>query len=297
MLKRLLLSKVMSFILKKRMYYAVTMQCNILVGIRREKMAAEIKQIQLYENNDQLLNASIDKIVVEIINKRPYAEKAQTILLTGCSPLAGTTSTSISLAIALANCRKRTLLVDCDVRKALKYKKLNEETTVGLANYLLDADDGKLTVDNVTYSTNIESLYYVPCGIYSENSTRILCSDKMGQFVERIKSDYDCVIFDLPSLAIVPDAQVLFGKVDGIILLAALSETRKKQIKEAKMKLKPFIDKYYGMIVNKIPLDVYRQNVKDYDYYFVDEQGEQYLNGNAGYKKYQKGTKKGSESK
>ena len=44
------------------------------------------------------------------------------------------------------------------------------------------------------------------------------------------------------------------------------------------------------MIINKIPLDVYRQNVKDYDYYFVDEKGEQNLNG--AYKKYQQRVKK-----
>uniref|UniRef100_UPI004057237D CpsD/CapB family tyrosine-protein kinase n=1 Tax=Acetatifactor sp. TaxID=1872090 RepID=UPI004057237D len=260
-------------------------------------MSLETKQIKLYENDNQLVNASIDKIVVEIINKRTDHEKAQTFLLTGCSPLAGTTSTSISLAIALANCQKRTLLVDCDVRKSLKYKKLNEETTVGLANYLLDVDGGKIAVDNIAYSTNIENLFYVPCGVYSQNSTRILCSDKMEQFIEKIKNDFDCVIFDLPSLAIVPDAQVLFGKVDGIILISALGETRKKQIKDAKMKLKPFIDKYYGMIVNKIPLDVYRQNVKDYDYYFVDKKGEQNLNGNVAYKQYQKRAKKRSEER
>ena len=68
-------------------------------------------------------------------------------------------------------------------------------------------------------------------------------------------------------------------------MISALGETRKKQIKEAKLKVKPFADKYYGMIINKIPLDVYRQNVRDFDYYFMDDKGEQKLNG--AYKKYQ----------
>ncbi len=255
-------------------------------------MSLETKQIKLYENANQLVNASIDKIVVEIINERENEDTAQTILLTGCSPLAGTTSASISLAIAMANCQKKTLLIDCDVRKALKYKKLNEKTTIGLANYLLDVDEEDVFLDSIMYNTNIENLLYVPCGSYSENSTRILCSDKMENFIEKIKGEYDCVIFDLPSIAVVPDAQVFFKKVDGIIFISALGETRKKQIKEAKMKIRPFIEKYYGMIVNKIPLDVYRQNVKDYDYYFVDKKGEQNLNGNVAYKKYKKRAKK-----
>lgn len=255
-------------------------------------MSLETKVIELYENVDQLVNASIDKVVVEIINKRASKEGAQTILLTGCSPLAGTTSTGISLAIAMANCQKKTLLVDCDVRKSLKYKKLNEEITVGLANYLLDIEGTEVSMDNILYDTNIENLCYVPCGMYSENSTRILCADRMEQFIETIKQAYDCVIFDLPSLAVVPDAQILFGKVDGIVLIAALEETRKKQIKDAKRKVKKFTQKYYGMIVNKVPLDVYKQNSKEYDYYFVNKKGEQNLNGNVAYNKYVKRAKK-----
>ena len=86
----------------------------------------------------------------------------------------------------------------------------------------------------------------------------------------------------------VPDAQVLFPKVDGIVLLSALGETRKKQIKEAKRKVAPFAENYYGMIINKIPMDVYKQNVKDHDYYFVNKKGEQTFYKNQGYKKYSK---------
>ena len=253
-------------------------------------MSLKEKQIKLYENENQLVSAAVDKMVVEIINKRTDSSVAQTLVLTGCSPLAGTTSMSISLGIAMANCQKKTLLVDCDVRKALKYKKLNEETTKGLANYLLDFDGEKVAIEHVVYSTNIDNLSYVPCGIYSENSTRILCSDKMDNFIEKMKKEYECIIFDLPSVSIVPDSQVLFKKVDGIVLISALGETRKKQIKEAKLKVKPFADKYYGMIINKIPLDVYRQNVRDFDYYFMDDKGEQKLNG--AYKKYQQRVQK-----
>ncbi len=245
------------------------------------------KIVELYESKNQLINAAIDKIVVEIFNKKTEDDSAQTILLTGCSPITGTTSTSISLSIAVANTQRRVLLVDCDVRKTLKFKKLNEETTLGLANYLLqDTDD--LDVESVIYDTNIENLSYIPCGSYSENSTRILCSTRMKDLIREVKEKFDCVIFDFPSVTIVPDAQILFQSVDGIILLAALGETRKSQIKEAKLKIAPYAEKYYGMIVNKIPHDMYRQNVRDYDYYFMDKNGEQKLSGSPTHKKYKK---------
>lgn len=249
-------------------------------------MAQTKNIINLYESTNQLIAAAIDKIVVEIFNKREKNGKAQTVLLTGCSPLVGTTSASIDLAIAAANTGRRTLLVDCDVRKAIKYKKLNAEATTGLADYLLK--DSGVMLDEFVYNTNIDNLAYVPCGEYSEKSTRILCSPKLADFVEAARDTYDCVIFDFPALTIVPDAQILFQQVDGIVLLASLGETRKKQIKEAKLKIKPYADKYYGMIVNKIPLDIYRQNVRDFDYYFVDKTGEQKLGGSQVRRKYNK---------
>lgn len=252
------------------------------------------KIIELYEKNNQLIKAAIDKIVVEIFNKRDEQQSGQTIVLTGCSPLVGTTSTSISLGIAVATSKRKTLVIDCDVRKAIKYKKLNEQASLGLADFLLDE---KIQLEDVIYKTNIDSLNYIPCGDYAENSTRILCSERMGQMLALLKQQFDCIIFDCPSITIVPDAQILFKDADGIILLSALGETRKKQIKEAKMKVKPFADKYYGMIVNKITLDVYKQNVKDYDYYLVDKKGEQRLNGNRAYKKYQKVALSGGKKK
>lgn len=249
------------------------------------------KIIEFYENSSQITNAAIDRIVVEVFNKREGESCGQTILMTGASPLAGTTSTCISLAIAMANTKRKTLLVDCDVRKAIQYKKLNRETKKGLADYLLGNSGAEKDMSEIVYKTNVEDLYYIPCGEYYENATRILCSAKMLELIDAVKKEYDCVIFDLPSINIVPDAQVLFGKVDGIVLVTALGETRKSQIKDAKRKMAPFADNYYGMIINKVEKDEYRRNLKDYDYYFIDKRGQQKLTGTAR-KKYKALSKK-----
>lgn len=252
-------------------------------------MADNIKVVNLYENKTQLITNAIDKIVVEIFNKRVSDTCAQTILLAGCSPLVGTTSTCISLGIAIATTHRKTLLIDCDVRKEFKYKKLNTDTTTGLANYLVqDSDSEEISFDDIIYRTNFNNLSYIPCGNSEESSTRILCSTRMKDIMEFVKKEFDCVIFDFPSLAVVPDAQIMFQQVDGIALVAALGETRKQQIKDAKRKIGPFVGKYYGMIVNKIPLGMYKVNEREYNYYFKNKKGEQILKGNIAYKKYQK---------
>ena len=251
-------------------------------------MDQERKSVLLYENKSQTVCAAIDKIAVDLINKSN--NQSQILLFTGCSPVAGTTTTCIGVGIAVAAGKRRTILVDCDVRKSAKYKKLNDNVNTGLADFL--NAPGAVTdagIEKITYSTNIENLYYIPCGECDVNPTRILCSVKMKELVEELRKKYDYVILDCPSINIVPDAKVLFGVADGIITIAALGETRKGQIKNAKRMVKDYSDRYYGMIINKIEGDQYKKKVKDYDYYFVNAKGEQHLQENIAGKMKKKG--------
>lgn len=243
--------------------------------------------IHLYENKDQCVTAAIDKIVVELFNRKAGNEM-QSIALFGASPLAGSTTTSIDLAIAMAATGRKILLVDCDVRKAAQYKKLNDSIKDGLADYLLQGEEQTIKLDDIVYNTNVDGLFYVPCGTYTKNSTRVMCSTKMQPLMKEFGEYFDYVIYDLPSISVVPDAQVLFQYVDDIVLLVALGETRKKQIKDAKRKIAPFAEKYCGMIINKISPDMYKRRVKEFDYYLADRRGEQKLGGASTRKKYKK---------
>ena len=91
-------------------------------------MKKEKRQIQLYSNTSQVMNDAIDRIVVEIHNKKIKQGKAHKVLLTGCGPQCGNTSICIGLGISFATSKWRTLIVDCDLRKKQDFKKLNEHT-------------------------------------------------------------------------------------------------------------------------------------------------------------------------
>ena len=148
------------------------------------------RKITLYENKTQLIISAIDKIVVEIFNKKENDKQAQSILLTGCSALTGTTSTCIGLAIAVANTQRKTLLIDCDMRKIVKYKKLNEQATTGLSDFLSQEHLQEIMKpEEVFYETNIENLTYIPCGAKTDNPTRLLCSTKMEELLKVANAD------------------------------------------------------------------------------------------------------------
>ncbi|MBR3579566.1 MAG: CpsD/CapB family tyrosine-protein kinase [Lachnospiraceae bacterium] len=241
--------------------------------------------INMYENENQLLCAAIDKITVEIINKKNNTG-AQVIAITSCSPVAGTTSTAISLSIAMAATARKTLLIDCDVRKAGIYKKLNDQAGKGLTDYVSGNFETPVLADDLIYPTNVNNLFYISGGIAYGNPTRILCSERVDDLICELRNTFDCIILDLPSISVVPDAQIMFRKVDGIIVVAALGETKRSQIKDTRQLISSYKEKYYGMIINKIPKDIYRKNVKNADYYLTDKNGKQRFDKNKAYKKH-----------
>lgn len=253
-------------------------------------------QIELYVNNSQVMNDAIDRIVVEIHNKKKDHDGAKKILLTGCGPQCGSTSTCIGLGIAFSAAKWKTLIIDCDLRKQRDYKKLNDNTDNGLSDFLLGDNGDECDFEEIIYNTNFENLSYIPCGKFAASPARLFCSGMMKKLLEYAGEKFDYVIFDFPSISVAPDAQILFGDVDGIILVSALEGVTKRQIRNAKQKVQPFADKYYGMIINKIDLKLYKKYVKKYDYYFVNRDGNQKL-GSKATRKYRKnkGVKKEAE--
>ncbi|MDD5901315.1 MAG: CpsD/CapB family tyrosine-protein kinase [Lachnospiraceae bacterium] len=255
----------------------------------------EKRQISLYSNTSQVMNDAIDRIVVEIHNKKKKNWEAHKILLTGCAPQCGNTSICIGLGISFATSKWRTLIVDCDLRKKQDIKKLNENTGKGLSDFLeSEQSEENFDFNEIIYPTNVDNLSYIPCGKFAASPARLFCSNVMQNLLAYVNENFDYVIFDFPSVAVVPDAQILFGEVDGIVLVSALESVTKKQIREAKRKVAPYAESYYGMIINKIEMGLYRKYVQRFDYYFFDKNGNQKLAGKSAkkYKKHRRNEKK-----
>lgn len=218
--------------------------------------------IDFYSINSQVMNDSIDRIIVEL---HVFRKKngPQSLLLTGCGSGCGTTAISINLAIALSMSGWKTLLIDCDLRKGLGYKRLSEDVTAGLSDYLSD----KSGLDDIICESNYEHLQYIPNGQPLGSSVHLLASQKMEQFVKQIKEDYDFILFDFPSLNTVSDALILFPAVEGIVLVAALNQTTKRQLRDARQKVENYRESYYGLIVNQVEMKQYKKYIRDYDYF------------------------------
>ena len=186
------------------------------------------KKVELYQVKNETVNDAFDNMVVEVHLKKQM-HGYQSFLLSGSEPGVGTTTMVINLAIAMAEAGRKTVILDIDMRKEQNYKRLNTEVEYGLAELL--KDNGSL--DKAVYATNQNKLDYIPAtGKVVENPVSLLCSNRMEELLEELKKEYDYIFIDMPSIYSAPDAKIIAGKVDGVIVVAAQGKTLKNHLKE-----------------------------------------------------------------
>src|SRR5699024_9037631 len=59
----------------------------------------------------------------------------------------------------------------------------------------------------------------LPSGIVPPNPSKLLASERIDEIIQELKQEYDLVLFDLPPIVSVTDAQILATKIDGVILV------------------------------------------------------------------------------
>jgi capsular exopolysaccharide synthesis family protein len=229
--------------------------------------------VEFYRSNSDLLNNAIDRLIVEIYTyKRKYNNKS--LLLTGCTTQSGTTMIAINLAVSLAVSGWKTLLIDCDLRKGSLLKRLNKDTEYGLSDYLTD----KISKEDLIQKTNYKNLSYIPSGSTVNSPIRLLCSSKMEALLEEAREEYDYIIYDFPSINVVADANIFLQYMDGVMLVASLGHTTKKQLEDARIKIsKCSKDNYYGLILNQVDRSEYKKYIHNYDYFEMKNLNKRYL--------------------
>ena len=220
------------------------------------------KVLDIYRPKNETLNDAFDRLVVTIHHqKRMYNHR--TFVLTGCEPMVGTTTISINVAISLAMSGLKTILIDGDLRKDGKYKRLSDTVEQGLSDVLR----GNLDLASAICATNYQTLDYLPSGTADDNPVGILYSPNLNKVIASLSGYYDFVIFDLPSANAAIDSNILASKVDAVILVAKQHSTTTMQIRNAKKELDKIAANLVGIVFNNVDASEYRRYMKNYDYF------------------------------
>ena len=183
-------------------------------------------------------------------------DPARTLLVTSSGESEGKSTVAANLAIVEAQSGKKVIIIDADMRRPKVHVQFNKSNRKGLS----DVVTGKLRIEDVvkTYD-QVEDLSIITCGTIPPNPSELLGSDRMSQTLKELEEQFDLIIIDTPPM-IVSDAQILSGKVDGVIFVVIPGQTRAIAALRPIEELRRIGSHVMGIVANKIP--------RNRDYYY-----------------------------
>ncbi|EOH96882.1 capsular exopolysaccharide family protein [Enterococcus moraviensis ATCC BAA-383] len=183
----------------------------------------------------------------------------KTLVITSSGPSEGKSTTSANLAIVFANSGKRVLLVDADMRKPTVAKTFSLDNIRGLSTLL---GSRETMLHQVVQSSGVDNLFLMTSGPKPPNPSELLDSRRMKELMVELKEQYDLVIFDMPPVVAVTDAQIVSSKSDGTILVVRENVSKRDSLLKAKNLLELVDANILGVVYNG------SKNVADQGYYY-----------------------------
>ncbi|MFB8388043.1 polysaccharide biosynthesis tyrosine autokinase [Microbacterium sp. NPDC055910] len=171
-------------------------------------------------------------------------------VVTSSLPNEGKTTSTINLAIALADAGKRVALLDADLRKPKVAEYLGIEGGAGLTDVLI----GRADVTDVIQKWGRRSLYVLAAGKVPPNPSELLGSAQMHKLLHTLEREFDVVLCDAPPLLPVTDAAILAKATSGAIVIVATGKTNRHQFSQALDALTTIGAKIAGIVLTMVPM-------------------------------------------
>lgn len=225
---------------------------------KQTKLAAP-EQATLFTVADPMSNISEQfRTIRTNILYSSVENQTQSIIVTSAGPSEGKSTTSANLAVAFAQSGMKTILVDADLRRPTVHRSFFMENNKGLSSLL---SIRRMSLGEVIQPSDVRNLDLITSGPISPNPSELLASSRMRKVLHILKQEYDFIIFDVPPVSTVTDAQLIASQVDGALLVVREDQTEKTGLERA-IKLIQQVD---GKILGSVYMgEVTEQN---YGYY------------------------------
>ncbi|NTW69230.1 MAG: polysaccharide biosynthesis tyrosine autokinase [Chlorobiaceae bacterium] len=153
----------------------------------------------------------------------------KSIVISGAAMSEGKSTVCANLGMAIAITGKKTLIIDCDLRRASQHEIFNCSRQDGLTDYLFSQH--QMIGDLYIKPTHVEHLFLLTAGNKIPNGNDILSSPKMFKLIKEFESRFDMILIDSPPFFL-SDVAMLLRSVDGVLLSARLYFTSRKHFEE-----------------------------------------------------------------
>ena len=204
----------------------------------------------------------------------------KSLVLTSSSPSEGKTSTTVNLALTMAQAGYKVLIIDGDLRRPVISSVFGIEQVPGLTDVIMgnyewrnvvksisDFMMGAMTVEEVMVTPGMDNLYIITSGTYSPNPAEIIGSRSISEFMKQVRAEYDMVLVDAPPVLAATDAALWSSHVDATVLVYQVGKVARGALKRAKMQLDAIKTNIIGVVLNGIRAEV-STDFTYHDYYY-----------------------------
>lgn len=174
----------------------------------------------------------------------------RSLVVTSAAPDEGKSTTIANLAVTMAQSGRKTILVDCDLRRPSLHTLFNLPNTAGFTTMVLDENAAA-----PLQKTEVDNLWLLTSGPKPPNPADMLGSRQMDRVIATLLEQADLVLFDAPPVVAVTDAVVLGAKVDGVLLVISAGKTRRDHAEKAKQILEKANVRIIGVTLTNAPKD------------------------------------------
>lgn len=224
-------------------------------------MASEIIPLKLLNMKNSPSSEAFKTLRTNLL----YSENARVITVTSSVPSEGKTYTSFNIALGFAQLNKKTILIDCDLRKGTVKRFLNcKKTLAGLSEGLTGQ------AKDIVFHTDNQYLDVIVAGKYPPNPSELLSNEVFKTFVDGLKQHYEYVIIDTPPLTASADATIVGNLSDGVVLVVRNDFVKKKIVMRSKEQIVRSGTRILGVVLNRVKKG--QEEFKNYSYgYYYGE--------------------------
>ncbi len=181
----------------------------------------------------------------------------QTVVVTSAAPAEGKSTTAANLALTMAQAKRRTLLIDADLRRPQQQRLFDLDLEPGLVQVL----DETVPTAGLQKSAVAENLFVLPAGaLQSElgqaSPAEILGSKRMRDVLEAFRGQFDVIIIDTPPVLATTDAVLLSTQADATLIVVGAGKTKEGDLDHSLDMLADVGANVIGTVLNRFDLSM-----------------------------------------
>ena len=216
-------------------------------------------------SSDALVVQNAAKTLLANIRFASVDRPVKSIVLTSSVPNEGKSTVAYNLAQAIASSGKRTLIVECDMRRRSLADIVGARARHGIYAVL----SGQVELDEALVATSHRNLFFLDSEPHIPNPADILSSQRFRKLVAQMESDFDYVVIDTPPVGTFVDAAIIAALADATALVVRERFVKRAELQNAYDQLKKADANVIGVIMNMCAAES-----SEYYYAYYNKEGK-----------------------